>query len=108
MRERVSAADEIFVSSIVLGELFYGAHKSARPKENFDEVQALMDVIPTLSCDPETARHYGLIKDRLRVIGRPLPENDIWIAAAAIQHGLTLATWDNHFRQVEGLSLAEF
>jgi tRNA(fMet)-specific endonuclease VapC len=58
-----------------------------------------------LSCDGETARHYGQIKDRLRLKGRPIPENDNWIAASAMQHGLPLATRDDHFKEVDGLRI---
>jgi tRNA(fMet)-specific endonuclease VapC len=56
-----------------------------------------------LACDLETARHYGRIKDGLRRKGRPLPENDIWIAALARQHDLTLVSRDAHFADVESL-----
>jgi len=60
--------------------------------------------LSVLACDQATAREYGQIKARLRAKGRPLPENDIWIAAIARLHGLTLVTRDQHFREVEGLA----
>lgn len=53
---------------------------------------------------PETALQYGRIKQRLRRRGRPIPENDLWIAATAIQHQLVLASRDDHFTEVEGLT----
>jgi len=56
-----------------------------------------------LPCDAETAFWYGIVKDGLRRTGQPIPENDIWIAAIALQHGLTLATRDKHFQTVENL-----
>jgi tRNA(fMet)-specific endonuclease VapC len=52
-----------------------------------------------------TAKHYAQIRHVLRVKGRPIPENDIWIAAVAIQYGLILLTRDAHFQAVDGLSL---
>ena len=55
------------------------------------------------SCDLETARRYGIIKDRLRRKGTIIPDNDIWIAAIAMQHGLILVTRDAHFDEVESL-----
>ena len=58
-----------------------------------------------LACDAETAQHYGQIKNRLRAKGRPLPENDIWIAALALQHGLILVSRDAHFNEIAGLSV---
>lgn len=56
-----------------------------------------------LGCDAETARQYGEVKNRLRLKGRPLPENDIWIAALALQYDLILVTRDGHFQEVENL-----
>jgi len=56
-----------------------------------------------LALDSETARQYGDVKNKLRLKGQPLPENDIWIAALALQHNLTLATRDRHFQEMEGL-----
>lgn len=57
-----------------------------------------------LPCDLEAARQYGRLKNDLRAKGRPLPENDIWIAAVASHHDLVLATRDRHFRDVDGWS----
>ncbi|HID51436.1 MAG TPA: type II toxin-antitoxin system VapC family toxin [Anaerolineae bacterium] len=56
-----------------------------------------------LSCDIGTAHVYGKVKDNLRKKGRPIPENDVWIAALAIEHNLTLATRDAHFAEIEKL-----
>ena len=58
-----------------------------------------------LPCDLGTAAAYGQIKDELRLKGRPIPENDVWIAAVARQHGLILASRDDHFRSVDGLAV---
>src|SRR5271165_2663794 len=85
---------EVFVSSTVLGELHYGALKSAQAASNQARIEEFAESVLVLNCDSATARHYGEIKDRLRSKGRPIPENDIWIAAAAIQYGLPLATRD--------------
>lgn len=98
-------ADEVFVPSIVIGELFYGAQRSNRRDDNHVQVEAFASATAVLPCDLNTARRYGSIKDALRSKGRPLPENDIWIAALARQHALTLATRDAHFREIDGLAL---
>jgi tRNA(fMet)-specific endonuclease VapC len=99
-------ADEVFVSSIAIGELCFGARRSARVQDNLARVDdfAINNVV--LACDTETARQYGEIKERLHARGRPIPENDIWIAAIALQHDLTLVTRDAHFEAVDGLRLA--
>jgi tRNA(fMet)-specific endonuclease VapC len=59
-----------------------------------------------LGCDTDVARSYGEVKNAPCVKGRPIPENDIWISAIALRHGLTLATRDVHFGEVAGLRTA--
>jgi len=97
-------ADETFIPSVVLGELYYGAHKSSRASENLARLDAFAAQSAVLACTVDTARHYGEVKHRLRLKGRPIPENDVWVAAIAVQHGLTLLTRDTHFSEVDGLS----
>lgn len=100
-QEHLAQADEIFVPSIVLGELYFGAHKSSRAEKNLARIDEFAASSTVLDCDTDTAREYGLIKNRLREKGRPVPENDIWIAAIARQHDLVLVTRDDHFGAVE-------
>ena len=87
IQERRQNADKVYLPSIVVGELCYGARKSSRPIENLTKVNRLTQRFPLISCDLETAQWYGIIKDQLRRKGRPIPNNDIWIAAIALQHG---------------------
>jgi tRNA(fMet)-specific endonuclease VapC len=101
-------ASEVFISAVVMGELFFGAAKSARSTENIAKVEQFATGRAIISCDLEVAREYGHLKQRLREKGRPLPENDIWLAAAAIHHGLVLVTRDRHFQEVEELQVAEW
>jgi tRNA(fMet)-specific endonuclease VapC len=96
---------EVFVPSTALGELYYGARKSAHAAANLARIGEFARSVVVLSCDAVTAQFYGRIKDALRLKGRPIPENDIWIASAAQQFGLPLATRDEHFKEVDGLSL---
>lgn len=103
--QQLSQALEVFVPSIALGELYYGAEKSANAAANVQRVSELVGRSAVLACDAETAQHYGQIKNRLRAKGKPLPENDIWIAALALQHGLVLVTRDAHFNEIAGLSV---
>lgn len=105
VQRRLSAVSEVFVSSVVLGELYYGARKSARTEKNIARIDEFAAVSAVLSCDAETARQYGIIKNHLRTAGKPIPENDIWIAAVARQYQLMLATRDNHFQHVDGLAI---
>ncbi len=59
--------------------------------------------VEVLTCDEETAQWYATVKFKLRKKGRPIPENDVWIAAIASQHKLTLLSRDSHFHGIEGL-----
>ncbi len=103
LREILS--EQLFVPAIVLGELHYGARGSARTGENLERLEAFARGSNVLPCDETTARLYGSVRDALRRRGRPIPENDIWIAAVALQHDLVLASRDSHFEHVEGLQL---
>ena len=71
--------DEVFISSIVVGELCYGARKSARTVENLERIDQFVASSVVLGCEIATAHYYGQVKNQLRLKGRPLPENDIWI-----------------------------
>lgn len=105
VKDNLAKTDEVFVSSVVIGELCYGAHKSTRAKENLSRIDDFASSSLVLGCDTETARVYGGIKNSLRLKGRPLPENDIWIAAIAVQHNLTLVSRDAHFSEIENLEV---
>jgi tRNA(fMet)-specific endonuclease VapC len=106
VKTHLAETDEVFISSIAIGELCFGARKSTRVQDNLARIDDFASNNVVLACDTETARRYGEMKERLRARGRPIPENDIWIAAIALQHELTLATRDAHFEAVEGLRLA--
>lgn len=103
--DHLAGADEIYVPSIAIGELCFGARKSGRPNENLARIDEFVASNVVLSCDTQTARRNGEVKDSLRREGRPIPENDIWVAAIALQHGLTLVTHDVHFREIKSLTL---
>ena len=101
--EHVRRVDAAYLPAPVLGELYFGARKSAHAEENLERLRALAAASAVLSCDAETAARYGELKASLRAKGTPIPENDLWIAALATQHGLTVASRDEHFDVVPGL-----
>ncbi len=78
---QLAAASEVFVPIIVLGELYYGARKSAWSATNIARIDEFAARSSILLCDLTTAQQYGAIKNALRAKGRPIPENDLWIAA---------------------------
>jgi tRNA(fMet)-specific endonuclease VapC len=98
----------LYVPAPAVGELFYGAHNSARVQSNLERIDSLLSHFSFLPCDRETASIYGTIKADLRSKGKPIPDNDIWIAAIAMQYGLTLMTKDRHFGFVTGLNSVEW
>lgn len=96
---------EVYVPVIVIGELFYGAYKSADPVKHFTQMQTFLSNCKTLMPDSTSADLYGKIKFYLAKKGRPIPENDIWIAAIAQQYNLPLFTTDQHFLEIEHIIL---
>ena len=103
VHEQMKSANSVFISVTTLGELFYGAKKSTRVRENLDRIERLLQGCELIQEDMNTADIYGEIKNQLRAKGRPIPDNDLWIAAIAQQHGLTLVTRDEHFQAIENL-----
>jgi tRNA(fMet)-specific endonuclease VapC len=97
VRERIAAADEVFIPAPVLGELYFGALKSGQPAQNVERIDNLAHECATPSVDAATAKIYGSLRNALRAKGMPIPENDIWIAAVAQQSASTIATRDEHF-----------
>lgn len=94
---------EVYLCLTVAGELIFGAASSARSRINRDRIDRLVDLCPVVPQNLRTADRYGGLKAELRKLGRPIPENDLWIAASALQHDLTLATRDRPFDQIAGL-----
>jgi tRNA(fMet)-specific endonuclease VapC len=99
---------QVYVPAIALGELFFGAAKSDRPEQNLRTLERFASGRAIVVCDIDVAREYGLLKQRLREKGRPIPENDMWIAAAAKHHGMILVTRDSHFAEVENLQTVDW
>ncbi len=94
------------VSAIVLGELYLGAELATRSSEQFGYIEDLITASDVVDCTRETARRYGAIYADLQRRGQMIPINDIWIAAAALQHGVPVATHDTgHFGRVPGLNV---
>jgi tRNA(fMet)-specific endonuclease VapC len=101
--DRIDDADQCFVSAPILGEMLYGALCSTNSTTNLERLNSFVSRSGFLCCDDGTARMYGEIKALLRQKGKPIPDNDIWIAASARQHLLTLVTRDSHFDEVDNL-----
>ncbi len=104
VRQHLAARPQVAISVTVLGELYFGAFKSRDLAKNLRRINDLLPQTALWECDAETAFEYGSIKNELRLKGRPIPDNDIWVAAMARQYGMTLVSRDSHFAEVDRLS----
>jgi tRNA(fMet)-specific endonuclease VapC len=102
------ADPEVCLPIFVLGELYYGARKSRRVRENCHKIDDFASRVEVLLGDIDTAREFGKIKYELQLKGRMIPENDLWIAALARQLNLTLVSADRHFKEVDNLRLEQW
>ena len=99
-------AQQILLSSIVAGELLFGFSQGARLKKNLAELETFLDN-PSVSLLPvtmTTADRFGRIAVALRTKEKPIPTNDIWIAAHAFEAGVDLLSFDIHFGHIDGLA----
>jgi tRNA(fMet)-specific endonuclease VapC len=95
-------ADAVAVTPVILGELRAGFMRGAHRRKNEGELARFLASarVFVIGIDEETAERYAIIVDSLRSAGTPIPTNDIWIAASAMQHGLGVLTTDDHFARV--------
>jgi len=105
---QIQASAKLHLPQTVLGELICGAHLSTNPARTLAEVQNFLKAVVVLSPGVTTAEHYGRIRADLAKAGTPIPENDIWIAALAIEHQLPLAARDAHFDLISGLQVLKW
>ena len=87
----------------MLGELYFGAQRAQRRQEQLAFIHDLLTYAVVLFADRDTTEIYGQVKAELARLGKPIPDNDLWIAAMARQYDLPLATRDAHFAQVPAL-----
>ncbi len=105
--EILRTVDYIGMSVIVLGELYSGFKGGDRERKNRVELERFLDSsrVEILPVDDEVAEYYSKIYWLLKGKGKPIPTNDIWIAATAIKNGLFLLSYDDHFKEIENLYL---
>lgn len=104
--ELVRGSEAILVPLVVIGELLYGFRNGSRLERNVRELHAFLDSphvsVPAMTFT--TADRYSRIASALRAKGRPIPSNDVWIAAHAMESGADLVSYDRHFGEVDGLA----
>jgi tRNA(fMet)-specific endonuclease VapC len=99
----LSGSERHHLPVIVLGEYQVGLLRSKRRKRLLELLDALARESILLNIDQETAAAYAVTREKLRRAGTPIPENDVWIAALAVQHGEPVASRDRHFDHVPGV-----
>lgn len=106
----IQEADEIYVNSIVLGELGAGFIKGRRRRKNEAELKRFLGSprVKLVDVTEDTAERYAVILNSLWRAGTPIPTNDIWIAASAMEHGLEVLTTDDHYQKVSQILVKYF
>ncbi len=104
--EVVRMAEEVLLSAIVIGELLYGFRRGSLFERNVAELNSFLDntYVSFVTVGLTTADRYSRIATSLRAKGRPIPTNDVWIAAQAMETGADLVSADRHFEHVDGLA----
>lgn len=102
---KVEQYNEVYLPVIVCGELLFGASISGNPLKQEEKVKAFINRSQILFADLSVAQQYAEVRKHLQMKGRPIPENDIWIAATAHAYSLRLITRDQHFANIEFLNI---
>jgi tRNA(fMet)-specific endonuclease VapC len=106
--KKVSKLSEFYISSVVLGELYVGVNRVTNKAKHLKKVDDFLQLCTVLDIDSTTAKHYGEIVAILYKKGKPIPSNDVWIAASAAQHNLTLISRDKHFKEIDGIMIKQW
>ena len=106
VRDLIQDAEEVLFSAIVVGEQLFGFRQGAHYERNIEEFRSFLErpYVSFVPVGPDTADHYSRIMAALRAKGRPIPTNDVWIAAHAMETGADLVSADAHFEHVDGIA----
>ena len=104
--DRVRRASEVLLSAIVVGELLFGFRSGSRYEKNLNDLEEFLSnpYVTFVQVTRTTSDRFARIASALRAKGRPIPTNDIWIAAHAMETGADLLSFDQHYEAVDGLA----
>jgi len=105
--EWVERFQEVYLPVPVVGELRFGALNSQRAAKNLARVEQFVAKCKALDVRLTTAEPYARIRLQLKRKGKPIPSNDLWIAAVCVENDIPLATADGHFKEVDGLKVVQ-
>lgn len=105
VKRKIDKSKKVIISVVTVGELLYGFKKGSREESNTDDLNDFLGnkKVQLLQITLKTAAIYSIVKYHLRRKGTPIPDNDIWIAASALETKSTLITYDRHFLKIGGL-----
>lgn len=106
VRGLIRDAEEALFSAVVVGELLYGFRQRARFEQNLAELRSFLErpYVSLVPVGPVTADRYSRVMTALRAKGRPIPTNDVWIAAHVMETGADPVSADGHFEHVDGIA----
>jgi predicted nucleic acid-binding protein len=106
VRDLVRDAEEILLSAIVVGEQLFGFRQGNRFDRNLAELRSFLQrpYVSFVPVGPVTADRYSRIAASLKAKGRPIPTNDVWIAAHAMETGADLVSADTHFEDIDEIA----
>jgi tRNA(fMet)-specific endonuclease VapC len=105
LADKINELPSFYISSIVLGELYIGINRVVNKRKHLNKLAFFLELCTVLNVDETTARFFGEITASLYKKGKPIPTNDVWIAASVIQHNLTLISYDKHFKEIDNILL---
>ena len=103
LQDVIAGAGRIAVPVIVIGEYRFGIAQSRQHKAYEEWLREWINAVTVLDVDRETTHEYAKIGLELKKMGKPIPANDLWIAALCRQHSLALLSRDRHFDFVPGI-----
>ncbi len=108
LHEKLRAQETLYLPLTAWGELLFGAYHADQPARELANLARFTPATVRLMPTDRTADEYARLKQALAKAGTPIPENDLWIAAYALEHGLPLVTCDAHFARVANLNVLDW
>jgi predicted nucleic acid-binding protein len=110
IKELFQVAEHLYLNPIILGELYAGFQRGRKRSQNEALLHQFLQSprVNIFPLDEETAERYSVILNTLWTAGNPIPTNDLWIAASAMQYGLEIVTTDSHFQKVVQVLVRHF
>jgi tRNA(fMet)-specific endonuclease VapC len=105
LADKINDLPHFYISSIVLGELYIGINRVVNKEKHLNKLTSFLKLCVVLDVDSTTAKFFGEITAALYKKGKPIPTNDVWIAATVKQHELVLISHDKHFSEIESLQI---